>query len=113
MCICAYRVKCFAVFCIPQTLGIEIDSRHCMVGNWDHHEWHVTFRKHRMVGNLDHHGWYLHAIHVFHNFSRMDSQNKKCTKFALVATKSAQGTELRRGCCLRFWFAVLSCLCFF
>ena len=44
---------------------------------------------------------------MFHNFSRMDSQIKKCTKFALVATKSAQGTELRR-----FWFAVLFCLCF-
>ena len=39
--------------------------------------------------------------------------NQECTKFALVATVSAQGTELGLGCCFRSWFAVLSCaLCF-
>ena len=27
----------------------EIDLRHCMVGNLDHHEWHVIFLKHRIL----------------------------------------------------------------
>ena len=102
----------------------EIDLRHCMVDNLDHHEWHMMFL-HCMVDNAGHHEWYLHGIQyscisvpvvlrrMFHNFGGMVSQIKKCTKFASFATKSAQGMELRRGCCFVFGSLCFPCfLCF-
>ncbi len=98
--------------------------KHRVVGNLDHHGCYFL-SLHCMVENLDHHEGYLHGIQsscvsvpvvlrlMFHSFGGMVSQKKTCTKFALVATKSAQGMELRRGCCFRVWFAVLSLfLCF-